>query len=433
MTAGGLRRRDLLRGLGLGGALWPAIVRAARAETPPPRRAAFLFYANGSHYAWAPAGEGAKFKLTPHLAPLEEVRSDVTILRNLSLARGRGNPHKAATLAALGAGAPTSFDQVLAASMRGQTPLPSLELAIGFTSGGGGVAPSLSQVDGVFLPGERNPFAAYRRIAARAAPGPDTADTASMDRLLAARRSVLDSARQDVQRFRARLSSAERAKADLYLESLRELEKSLSAAKAELRAPACAGMLPPADTADFVAHVADMPKVSRLFLDVLVMALACDVTRVVSMMWGGGESDEPAEFMGLRDWHITTHADPDGPGGAKVIAMQAYLMGELAYLLRRLKALSDGPGSLLDHSVVVVGTQNGNTNQTNFAKEDHDRRNTPFIVAGRLGGALRPGRLVDCQGANHNDLYLALAHGFGLPLKTVGEPEWCTGPLAGLG
>jgi hypothetical protein len=428
-----LRRRDLLGGLAAGGLLWPALVRAAQPPAQPRRRAVFFFYANGSHYAWAPTGSDAAYQFTPHLAPLEELRSDLLILRGMNLQRGRGNPHKAATLSALGAGAPTSFDQTLAASMKGATPLPSLELAIGFTSGGGGVAPSLSQVDGVLLPGERNPFAAFRRVATRAAPGPDTANQASVDRLLAARRSVLDHARGDVQRLRGRLSSGERAKADLYLDSLRDLEKSLSTFAADLRAPACGEMLAPANTADFVARVSDMPKVSRLFLDVMAMALACDVTRVMSMMWGGGESDEPVEFMGLRDWHITTHADPDGAGGQKVIKMQAYLMGELAYFLRRLKSLSDGEGSILDHSVVVAGTQNGNTNQTNFAKEDHDRRNTPFIVAGRLGGALRPGRVVDCHELNHNDLYLALAHAFDLKVAAVGDPEWCTGPLAGLG
>ena len=87
---------------------------------------------------------------------------------------------------------------------------------------------------------------------------------------------------------------------------------------------------------------------------------------------------------------------------------------------------------MLDGTLVVCGTQNGNTNQTNFAKEDHDRRNTPFIVAGQLGGALRPGRVVDCHDLNHNDLYLALAHAFDLQAAAVGDPEWCSGPLPGL-
>jgi hypothetical protein len=430
-------RRSVLAGLGAGGGvLFSGLWRAVRAaDEPPPRRVAFLFYANGSHHAWTPAGTGAAFTLTPHLAPLESVRDDIIILRDMALARGRGNAHKASTLAALGAGGATSIDQLLAASVKGTTPLTSLELTIGFTGGGGGQVPSLSQSNGVFLPGERNPFAAFQRVASRAAPGPGTSDVAAVDRLLAARRSVLDHLREDVSLFRARLPAAQRARADLYLESVRDLEKSLGHAAADIKAvPACGRMMPPADTANFVARVADMPKVSRLTLDVMAMALACGVTRVTSMMWGGGESDEPVEFMGLRDWHITTHGDPGGAPGQKVIKMQAYLMGELVYFIQKLKSYTDGSGgTLLDSTLVVCGTQNGNTNQTNFAKEDHDRRNTPFILGGSFGGLWRTGRVVDCGGVNHNDLYLSIAQGFGLKVETVGDPEWCTGPLAALG
>jgi hypothetical protein len=427
-------RRTVLRGLGAGGFFLSRVLRAVAAEAPaaPLRRVAFLFYANGSHHAWTPTGSDDAFVLTPPLAPLESVRKDVIILRDLALARGRGNAHKASTLAALGAGGSTSIDQILAASVKGTTPLPSLELSIGFTGGGGGQVPSLSQVGGVFLPGERNPFAAFQRVASRVAPGPETGSVGAVDRMLTARRSVLDHLRRDVTVFRGRLPSAERSKADMYIESVRDLEKSLGRAAAEIASvPACAKMMPPADTANFVARVADMPKISRLTLDVMAMALACGVTRVTTMMWGGGESDEPVDFMGLRDWHITTHGDPSGAPGQKVIKMQAYLMGELAYFIQKLKSYGEGAGTLLDGTLVVCGTQNGNTNQTNFAKEDHDRRNTPFILAG--GGLWKPGRVVDCGGVNHNDLYISIAHAFGLPVDTIGDPEWCTGPLAALG
>jgi Protein of unknown function (DUF1552) len=435
-----LCRRQVLRGLGSGAVLAAGLLRAVRAEAAAPqRRAVFIFYANGSNPAWAPAQEGPDFVLTPHLEPLAPIRKEIVVLRNLTLARGRGNPHKASTFSALGAGAGTSFDQRLAAITRRSTPLPSLELAIGFTGGGGGVAPSLSQVDGVFLPGERNPFAAFARVAARvspakvlrARPGRDGSPVAA---LMAGRRSVLDHLTEDLQTFRGRLSGPERHKAELYLASVRDLEKNLGALATELgRAPACGRMLPPADTANYIARVSDMPKVSRIFLDVMAMALACGVTSVASLMWGGGESDEPVEFMGMRDWHSTTHLDPDGPGGKKVIAMQAYLAGEFTYFVERLRGFPQGDGrTLLDESVVVLGTQNGNSNQTNFAKEDHDRRNTPFVVAGRLGGQIRPGRLIDCKERNHNDLYLAIARGFGLRDATMGDPEWCQGPLPGL-
>jgi hypothetical protein len=386
-------RRSVLTGLGSGAVLMSGLLRTVRAgdattSSKPRPRAVFLFFANGSNYAWTPSGSGTSYTLTPHLAPLEPIRPHITILKDLTLQRGKGNPHKAATYSVLGAGGTTSFDQVLAQSLKTTTPLPSLELAIGFTSGGGGVAPSLSQVNGVFLPGERNPVAAYQRLASRVSTGPAAQDVVSADGALRAQRSLMDSLRADAASFRARLGSAERPKVDLYLESLRDLEKGLGSFATDLAAaPACAKMLPPsgaggAGAATFTARVNDMPKVNRLFSDVMAMALGCDVTRVISMMWGGGESAEG--------------------------------------------------GTLLDSTVVVFGTQNGNTNQVNFAKEDHPRWNAPMVLAGRAGGALAPQGLLDAKGANHNDVYLAIARAFGLTPKTIGEPAWCKAPLPGL-
>jgi len=427
-------RRSMLTGLGSGAVLMSGLLRTVRAAEAPPRpRAVFLFYANGSNYAWTPTGSGASYTLTPHLAPFEPIRKEILVLRDLTLQRGKGNPHKAATYSVLGAGGATSFDQVLAASMKHTVPLPSLELAIGFTSGGGGVAPSLSQVNGVFLPGERNPVAAYQRLASRVSTGPQARDLASADQALRAERSLLDSLRADVAAFRPRLGGAERPKLDLYLESVRDLEKGLGSFSADLAAaPACAKMLPPKSATNFVARVNDMPKVNRLFSDVMAMALGCGITRVISMMWGGGESAEPVDFIGMRDWHGVSHGDPNGLPGRQITRMQAYLAAEVVYLVEKLRSMSEGQGSLLDSTVVVFGTQNGNTNQVNFAREDHPRWNAPMVLAGRCGGALAPGRLIDCAGANHNDVYLALARGFGLDLKAVGEPTWCKGPLPGL-
>ncbi|HXU80672.1 MAG TPA: DUF1552 domain-containing protein [Polyangia bacterium] len=432
-----LSRRTALMGLGAG-AFASRLLRAVRAEAAPaPRqKLAFFFHANGSHHAWTPTGDGAAFVLQPHQAALEPVRNDILVLRGLTLQRGGGNAHKASTLSALGAGAPTSFDQVMAQALSktGDSALPSLELAIGYTGGGGGKAPSLSQVNGVFLPGERNPVAAYQRIAARfSGGGPMTSDPAAMEKTLVARRSVLDYLREETAGLQRRLGAGEKPKLDLYLDGLRDLEKSLGAYAGEVRASAaCGKAMPPAPDAGLDSHVSDLPKVSRLFLDIMALALACGVTRVASMMWGGGESDEDVGFMGIHDWHITTHANPAGPKGDQIIKMQNYLAGEYAYFIGRLKAFGDGPGTLFDSTLALWGTQNGNTNQTNFSKEDHDRHNTPFVLAGRGGGAFRPGRTIDCNGANHNDLYIAIANAFGVDLKTVGDPTWCRGPLAGV-
>ena len=74
------------------------------------------------------------------------------------------------------------------------------------------------------------------------------------------------------------------------------------------------------------------------------MALGCGVTRVISMMWGGGESAEPVDFIGMKDWHGVSHGDPNGLPGQQITRMQAYLAGEVAYLVEKLRSMSEGGG-----------------------------------------------------------------------------------------
>jgi hypothetical protein len=430
-----LSRRKLLKGIGAGTVFLSGMARTVRADpASPPLRAAFLFFANGSHPAWTPTGSDSNFTLTPHLAPLEPSRSDIIIFRNMILQRGSGNPHKATTFSALGAGATTSFDQKLADATKASSAIPSLELAIGFTSGGGGVAPSLSQVNGTFLPGERNPVAAYNRIATGLGAG-NISTGGDAAKLLAARKSMLDYMKDDVNTFRGRLGATEKPKMDQYLQSLRDLETALGeAAKNPVGTPVCKNPTAPPTSADFVARVNDMPTVDRMFLDIMALSLACGITRVTSMMWGGGESDEPAMFMGMGDWHGTSHGDPAGPSGQKMIKMQAYFADEFNYLIQKLKSYTDVDGkTVLDNSVLVMGTQNGTSTQVAYAKEDHDRHNTPIILAGSLGGHFKTGRVIDCNNANHNEVYLAISKAFGLPDTTIGDPKWNTNLLPPLG
>jgi hypothetical protein len=430
-----LSRRKLMQGIGAGTVFLSGMARTVRADpAAPPLRAAFLFFANGSHPAWTPTGTGSAFTLTPHLLPLEPSRNDLIIFRNMILQRGSGNPHKATTFSALGAGAPTSFDQKLADFAKGTTALPSLELAIGFTSGGGGVAPSLSQVNGSFLPGERNPLAAYARIASGLGGG-NISTGGDATKLLASRKSLLDYMKDDVNTFRGRLGASEKPKMDQYLQSLRDLETALNeAAKNPVGAPVCKNPTAPPTPADFVARVNDLPMVDRYFMDIMALSIGCGITRVTSMMWGGGESDEPATFMGMGDWHGTSHGNPAGDPGQKMIKMQAYFADEFNYLIQKLRSYTDTDGkTVLDNSILVMGTQNGTSTQVAYAKEDHDRHNTPIILAGSCGGKFKTGRVIDCNNANHNEVYLAISKAWGLPDTTIGDPKWNTNLLPPLG
>ena len=428
-----LSRRSILRGLGAGSVMLAGVnrsVMAAETGKAVPR-AAFFFHANGSHPGWAPTGSGTNFTLSPHLKPIGDagVTGDVVILRGMTLMRKNvappapANSHHTTTYSCLGAGSTTSFDQVLAQQVKGTTPLPSLELSIGTTGGAGGKAPSLSQVDGSFLPGEKNPLSAYQRVAAKLAPSASSmADPAATERALVAGKSVLDAVLDDINVFRMRAGNAEKPKLDVYFDSMRDLEKNLgNFASGVTAAPACGNEKPPTSATAFQAELNDLPTVNRMFLDVMAMALACGATRVTSMMWGGGQCNQPMPMFGISDWHGTSHGGAGGGAGNAMTQMQALLAGEWAYFIGKLKSYG-----ILDQTVTVWGTQNG-------ASTSHDMHNTPMLVAGRLGGALVPGgRIIDCANRNHNDVYIAIARGFGMNVDKIGDPSWCMGPMPGL-
>jgi hypothetical protein len=438
-------RRTLLRGLGYGLPFCTGLSNVLYAQTAPRiKRVAMFAYANGSHYNSEPTGSGRDFVLKPHMAPLEALRSDLLVFKNLTLVRDPGNAHRGASFSVFGLGAATSIDQTFATFLKGKTPLASLEIAVGQTTGGGGVIPGLSQVNGSFIPGATNPVAAYQRVADRiagSAPPPSTGTPPvntpdAAEQALLRRKSVLDFVKDDVSSFRGRLGGAEAAKMDFYLDSLRTLE--IAVGNSVPKDPAnpgtvssCTNIGSPMLTKNTMMN--DMPTHSRLYLDIIAMAFACDVTRIASVMWGGGENNESIKFgnIDISAWHTVSHGDPDGPAGQQIMNMQVYFAGEYAYFLKKLKGIMDGEFSVLDNTAAVLCTQNGSSQlgtTANFAATDHPPQHAPFVVAGTCGGSWQTGRLIDIGGRNHNDVYLSIAQALGMNVTTVGRASWCKSP-----
>lgn len=440
-------RRAMLRGLGYGSVFCSGLMRSLYAQTGPrTTRVALFAYANGSQYQAEPGGSDSTFVLKPHMAPLEAVRDDILVFKNLTMARDPGNAHRSASFSVFGLGAETSIDQVFAEHLKSTVPLPSLELAVGQTSGGGGVIPGLSQVNGNFIPGASSPVAAYQRIADRITGGapPPSANTPPMttasaaEQALLRRQSVLDFVNSDVKAFRSRLGAEEASKMDFYLESVRTLEREVGGSIPDPDMPtdpdsvsSCTGMDEPMFSNNTTMN--DMPAHSRLYLDVMAMAFACNVTRVASMMWGGGENNERIKFgnIDISAWHSISHGDPDGADGQQMINIQTYFAEEFLYFVQKLKSMGDGEHTLLDNTAAILCTQNGSSQlgaEANFAATDHPPQHAPFVVAGRCGDAWTTGRLIDIGGRNHNDVYLSVARAIGMTADTVGRPSWCKGP-----
>ncbi|WP_437743113.1 DUF1552 domain-containing protein [Sorangium sp. So ce1504] len=425
-------RRAMLRGLGYGTIFCSGLADNLYAQTVPRiTRVAMFGYANGSQYQAEPTGGERNFVLKPHMAPLEAVRDDILVFKNLTLARDPGNAHRSASYSVFGLGAPTSIDQEFAKFLKDTTPLASLEIAVGQTSGDGGVIPGLSQVDGRFIPSVRNPLAAYQRIADRISGGGMSMSTPSAaEQALLRRQSVLDFIKDDVRSFRGRLGPEEAVKMDFYLESLRTLERGVGGSIP--RESSCKEIESPLLSKDTMMN--DMPEHSRLYLDIMAMAFACNITRVATMMWGGGENNEAVKFgdIDISAWHSVSHGDPDGAPGQQITRLQAYFAGEFRYFVEKLKGISDGEFSLLDNTAAVLCTQNGSSqlgSAQNFAETDHPPQHAPFVVAGSCGGAWTTGRLLDAGGRNHNDVYVSIARAIGMDVTSVGRANWCRGPL----
>lgn len=434
----------MLRGLGYGTAFCTGLFDNLYAQTAPRiTRVALFAYANGSQYGSEPTGTGETFVLKPHMAPLEAIRKDILVFKNLTMIRDPGNAHRSASFSVFGLGAATSIDQEFANHVKATTSLPSLELAVGQTSGGGGVIPGLSQVNGSFVPGARNPVAAYQRVASRitgGAPPPSTGTPpmttpSSAEQALLRRKSVLDFVKADVNSFRGRLGAEEAMKMDSYLESLRTLERDVGGSIPTVPPPtvgnSCVKIAEPTLSQNTMMN--DMPAHSRLYLDIMAMAFACNVTRIASMMWGGGENNERIKFgnIDISAWHTVSHGDPDAAAGQQIINMQVYFAQEFLYFVQKLKSFADGAFTLLDNTAAVLCTQNGSSQlgtSANFAATDHPPQHAPFVVAGSCGGAWKTGRLIDLGGRNHNDVYLSIAKAIGMNVNTVGRASWCKGP-----
>jgi hypothetical protein len=295
--------------------------------------------------------------------------------------------------------------------------MPSLELVIAYDK-------ALSKnSSGGRLPAFKSPVEAYQKIAGLVAPGtPMAQDPARAQNLLAARKSVLDFVKADIQTFRTRTGGLENAKIDSYLEGIRDVERSITAAVDSSAASAsCKEKL---DFGSIGSSPNDWPKVSRALFSVMGMALGCGVTRVASLVWGGGQCNANIPWFGINDWHITTHGDWSGEAGKKIERMQTYLAEEFAFFVDQVKAY----GGLQD-TLLLWGTQNGNANGVDRAGMDHPKGNTPFVLAGQFGGRVRTGRVIDCDNRNHNDLYTTIAQGFGIEGDTFGDKSWCKGPL----
>lgn len=368
-------RRTVLRGLGTFLAL-PALASlgSARADVaPPPRRFLAWFLPCGVVPSqWNPATTGAAYALSPMLQPLGPVRDRVRLFTGLQNTPLFDASHDGRTKSALtryigmdpsrespADAVDISLDQAIADVIGGATPYASL--VVGSEPGEGCPPPDC----GTWLyhtswrgaadpvPVDRSTRSVFERLFG----APDQGGRAPLERQ-AARRSVLDAVLGDVASLESRLAPEDRPRLDAYLTGVRAIERRLEPVAA------CGGS-PAPDTDDFQEHL-------PLMQELLVQALVCDRTRVLSYMPGNGRSHRRFDFLGMEhDHHQSSHSSP-----TEHTTITAWYVARYVEVLQRLQAEKEADGSsLLDHTYALLYSGMGDGNE-------HDTNEMPLLLGG---------------------------------------------------
>jgi hypothetical protein len=229
---------------------------------------------------------------------------------------------------------------------------------------------------------------------------------------------VIDHVVDQIGAIEPRLGTDDAAKLDKYLTSVRDVESRL-----QLSAP-----MPGAGNGCGAANAPgtglDHPEHTRAMLDIAVLALQCDATRVLTYSMDYGFGNKSFNFLGLGNYlhHNLSHG---GTAPERVAAHQGiveWYMQQFAYFLGALDAVDEGGSTLLDNSTIYHGSDVGDS-------WSHSHQRLCITVAGGGAGALNPGRLLDGSGVTYPSVLLALAHAMDANLSSfAGE----TSPFAAL-
>ena len=474
-------RRRFLRGLGAGAAALPFVrlvagSRASGAGVSPPLRFIGVYHPHGiaaELYARREGETETSFDLTYPDSPLQpfddpatygrSFKDKVVVIEGVDVLSDT-NAHNSAGTILTGSrivggdgGLPwnSSLDQFLAVENRlgDATLVPSVALAVGSKQLSARETLSFGQ-GGIPISKIIDPAVAFDFLFRRAVVGADPAAQARAEREQRLGKSLIDFARGDVERLRARVGPFEVQKLDQHLAALRALEKKRDA----LSLPdGCALPDRPAAFPRLERHNGGEPyfdAITDLHIDLLALAMSCDITRFGTLVmndlsYAGNPLGLPEDNHGAMAHIYSASAigssgRPVGAGDPatwKLLArFNRYAYGKVARLLQRLSEYG-----ILDSTLVYASSDMGNP-------ATHSTRNVPTVLAGGLNGRIRMGRRIqyrnDCplgtwcdpngsdyQTVPNNWLLVSIAQAFGVDLISYGiqaEAQYSNGTLPGL-
>lgn len=415
-----LKRRNFLKLLGSAGVASTAtlpLMRSAIAATAP-KRVIFIFIPDGMRpQHWHAQGTESDFILPAMTQPLDRVKEHCIFLSGIDM-KGSGSTHEGGVIKLLTGtegnnhNIDVSLDYYLGNYFKNQTIKPHLNLNIvpiyhdkhlTFDFNGTAVNP------------EKNPLAAFDSLF-----GGNSSENVQLQRRL----SVLDSITQEVNALKSNLGNDEKQKLDTHLESIRELETRLAA-----NTSGCPSWdFNPDDFRVTRTRLYDNPEyldarqmgvIGDLHTDVALHALACDLTRVVTLKWNNSVNENVMPNSTMTG-HGASHS-----GGQALIDIKAWYVERLAQLIEKLKNYPDGDGNLLDNTLIFMGSELAHGNW-------HNHQDMPFILAGGAAGGMVTGRSLTYDSVPHNKLLVSIAQFMGVPITQFGTQDPSPSELAGL-
>jgi hypothetical protein len=396
-----IRRRTVLRGIGATMALplLDAMVPAATAldKTPakPVRRLGYVFMPMGcDRTRWTPPGHDNLDELSPILSSLAPVREQVTAISNMELANAYPGSHATSNSAFLSAARAkhtessdyylgTTADQLAAQQIGQTTQLPSLEMSMDLMQ-------IVGQCDNGYACVYQNnlswsspttplPSEAHPRIIFESMFG-EGGSAADRNAELRKKSSLLDWMTEDIARLKREVGPGDREKIGQYLDSVREVERRIQKAEADVENNPLPDLQRPLGVpASYADH-------ARLMFDLQVLAMQADITRVITFQLARETSTRSYPELGVPESHHPLSHHGNDPGKiAKMAKINQFHVSLFAGFLEKLKNTPEGNGTLLDHSLYLYGSGMGNPNL-------HDHSNLPILVAGGAAGAMRGGR-----------------------------------------
>ena len=377
------------------------VPRRARAQAvTAPKRMIFYYVPcgiNGSTRGdfW-PTDTGTNYTLTSMLQPLASLKGDFTFVTGLEnpLAKPDGpgdhasgtgafitceHPFKSDSMVML---AP-SADQLAAAQIGKATRLPSMQLGMDGGSAAGdcdsgyscAYSRNVSWADAQTpLPKLTSASQVFDQIFAGFDP---TATAAQRDKRRAYQKSILDAAIGDATSLQARLGKTDKAKLDEYLTGIREVERELTTTDTAT----CTMPARPATSTDFPTQVKTMS-------DLMVLAMQCDATRIITFMLGNAASNRVYSNLGItRGHHDISHHMSAPANLAMLQQIGTWELQMFAYLLGKMKAVTEGAQTMLYNSSVFFSSEISDGNR-------HNHDDMPVLLAGNGGGAFTPGKHV---------------------------------------